>query len=256
MKLNYHNTSLFYTVAGQGPVMVLLHGFLESSEMWKELIPEISQNYKVVAIDLPGHGKSGILSETHSMEQMAHAVRFVLQHLKISEAIFVGHSMGGYVALAYAELFEAEVTSLVLLNSTPAEDSAERKENRVRALSVIEKNPTAFISMAITNLFAEGSQKVYASEITTIKNIALRFPLAGIIAAIKGMKDRQDRTSVLKQFSKKKYMICATEDPIMPFEIAAIWAKFCNATLIKVSGGHMSHIEQKEEIVNFLHFIE
>ena len=256
MKLNYHNTELFYKVSGKGSAMVLLHGFLESSTMWKDIAPIMSKKYRVVTIDLPGHGKSGVLSEIHTMEDMAKAVRAVLTQLNIKEAHFVGHSMGGYVALAYTELFQPEVASLTLLNSTPAEDSVERKENRARALVVYEKNPQAFISMAVTNLFAESSQKEYASEIEALKKEASQFPIEGITAAIKGMKDRKDRTSVLKQFSKKKFMLCATEDQIVPFEVAAISAKFCETTLKKVPGGHMSHIEQQGEIVKLLHFVE
>ncbi|PKA82761.1 pimeloyl-ACP methyl ester carboxylesterase [Ulvibacter sp. MAR_2010_11] len=256
MKLKYQHTSLFYEVSGQGPVMVLIHGFLESATMWKKLVPELAAKYKVVTLDLPGHGASGCLSETHSMEQMADAVRSILQHLKIKDAIIVGHSMGGYVALAYAELYTKEIRSLVLLNSTPAEDSPERKENRTRALEVIEKNRKAFISMAIANLFAEGSQTKYASEIKQLKKEALAFPPEGITAAVKGMRDRKDRTSVLKQFKKNKLMVCATEDPIIPFEVVAVWAKFCETPLKKVKGGHMSHIENKSEIQKILHFIE
>lgn len=256
MNLIYTNTMLFYEVLGQGPAIVLLHGFLESSTMWKEITPELIKEHKVIIIDLPGHGKSECISDIHTMELMAEAVHDVLQHLNISEAIFAGHSMGGYVALAYTELFEAEVSTLVLLNSTPAEDSVERKENRERALTVIEKNPRAFIGMAITNLFTEGSREKYASEIDTLKKEAFQFPLEGIIAAIKGMKIRKDRTSILKQFGKDKIMICATKDPIVPFSVSEIWAKFCDTELKKVSGGHMSHIENKDEIVKMLHFIE
>lgn len=224
--------------------------------MWKDIAPMLSKKHRVLTIDLPGHGKSGVLSEIHTMEDMANAVRAVIVHLKIDDVQLIGHSMGGYVALAYIELFEANVSGLILLNSTPAEDSVERKENRDRALSVITKNPRAFISMAVTNLFAESSQIKYTSEIKALKEEAIQFPVEGIIATIRGMKVRKDRTSVLKKFRKTKIMVCATEDPIVPFEVCAIWAKFCGASLKKVSGGHMSHLEQKDEIVKLLHFIE
>ncbi len=148
----YKNIPIYYETFGKGPAIVLLHGFLESSTMWKPLIPQLSKNNLVVTIDFPGHGKSGVISEIHSMELMAEVVDEIIQQLQISTATFIGHSMGGYVALAYTELFSEKVEKLILLNSTPVSDSEERKENRDRALKVIDKNPQAYISMAIGNL--------------------------------------------------------------------------------------------------------
>ena len=149
----YKNIPIYYKTFGKGPVIVLLHGFLESSTMWKKLIPEFSKNNFLVTIDFPGHGKSGVISETHSMELMAEVVHELLKELNIASATFIGHSMGGYVALAYAELYEKEAEKLILLNSTPQADSEERKENRDRSIEIVGKVPEAYISMAIGNLF-------------------------------------------------------------------------------------------------------
>ena len=105
MQMKFSDNELFYKIHGKGPVWVLLHGFLESSTIWTDIVPVLSKTRTIVVIDLPGHGKSSILSETASMEDMAKAVRKVLQHLKINSATFLGHSMGGYVLMAYTELF-------------------------------------------------------------------------------------------------------------------------------------------------------
>lgn len=248
MILHYNNNQIYYQTFGNGPAIVLLHGFLESSKMWKPLIPQLLEHNTIVTIDFPGHGKSEVVSEVHSMELMAEVVDELLQKLNISSAIFIGHSMGGYVALAYAELFPEKVEKLVLVNSSPKADSEERKENRNRALKVIGQNSDAFISMAISNLFSDTSRENLSSEIEILKKEAQSFPLDGIKAAIRGMRDRKDRTAVLKNFSKEKYMILAEEDPLLPIEETKKLAESCNTASIVIGGGHMSTVENLDAV--------
>src|SRR5690554_4835033 len=148
MIFNFKNTPIYYNVVGEGRATVLLHGFLESSKMWAPLIPELSRNRQIIMIDLPGLGESGVISETHSMELMAEVVDSILEYLHVSTATFIGHSMGGYVTLACAEMFPDRVEKIVLLNSTAIADSEERKANRDRAIKIIDRSPKAYISMA------------------------------------------------------------------------------------------------------------
>ena len=255
MKIKHKGSDIYYETSGDGLPLVFLHGFLESATMWNEIIPSFLKSHTIITIDLPGHGRSECASDVHTMEFFAEAVHYVLHHLKFTEATFVGHSMGGYVALAYAELFPDEVSKLILLNSTPAEDSIERKDNRTRALKVIENNPTVFIKLSVTNLFSTETQEKYIADIIQLQEAALRFPISGVSAAIKGMKDRKDRSAVLKNFNKEKYMIAGEADPIIPITTSEILAKYCQTKLIVVDGGHMSHIEEMTKIVKILHFI-
>jgi pimeloyl-ACP methyl ester carboxylesterase len=255
MTFYYKNIPIHYEAFGKGPAIFLLHGFLESSTMWNSLIQEFSKKNTLVTIDFPGHGKSGVISETHSMELMAEVMNEVMQNLQISKTTLMGHSMGGYVALAYAELFPEKVERLILLNSTPTADSEERKENRDRALKVIDQNPQAYISMAIGNLFTETSREKFASEIEILKREAYTFPVEGIKAAIKGMRNRKDRTEVLKNFKKEKYMILAKEDPILPILEAKKIAEQCGCSLKIIEGGHMSLIENWDFVAEYLLFI-
>lgn len=256
MTHTFKNTPIYYKVSGSGPAVVLLHGFLESSTIWYEYVSSLSEKHSVITIDFPGHGKSDVISEIHTMQLMAEVVHSVLRKLNIHKAIFVSHSMGGYVALAYTELFESEVEKLILLNSLPIADSEERKQNRRRALKVLDYNPEAFISMAIGNLFSEKSKKKFTSEIEQLKGRALQFPVAGIQAAIRGMIDRKDRTDVLANFSKRKVMVCGKEDPIMPILDSIAISEKTNTNLIQLEGGHMSWLENIDELHKILHFIE
>lgn len=249
MILNFNNTPIYYEKQGKGPALILLHGFLESSTMWKQLISILAERKTIISIDLPGHGKSGCISKVHSMELMAEVVHKVLEVERIQSATFMGHSMGGYVALAFVEMYNDRVESLILLNSTPEEDSPERKTNRDRSIKVIESNPEVYIKMAIDNLFVESTRDVYASEIEKLKKEALQFPVEGIKANILGMKIRRKRNSVLKNFTNVKIMISGIQDPLIPLEGSKNMALRTNSNLILVSGGHMGMIENFDEVL-------
>ena len=204
MILHINETPIYYNVSGTGPAIILIHGFLESSNMWNRLAPLLAEKNTVVTIDLPGHGKSGCLDEVHSMELLAETVYQVIKQLELGRIRILGHSMGGYVALAFTELYRSMVSTLVLLNSTAIADSVETKKNRDRAIEAVRLNPALYIGMAIPNLFAEYNREHFQSEIESLKKEALSFPPEGIIAMLKGMKIRKDRTSVLKAYKGNK----------------------------------------------------
>ena len=256
MTLNYRNTQLYYTSKGIGNPIVLLHGFLESSNIWNFFIPSLSEKRQVICIDLPGHGKSGNLDEVHSMEFMADAVHHVLSHLKIEKVTLVGHSMGGYVGLAFSEKFPIMTSGLVLMNSTPDEDLEERKVMRDRAASLVERNKSAFVKMAISNLLSEENSLKFKSEIEALKKEALTFSTEGIIAAIKGMKIRTNRIEVLKSLEVPKFIIAGKNDQVMDYERVKYVAKYCNCKLISLKSGHLSYMENQLEIQTFMHFID
>ncbi|MEX2350587.1 MAG: alpha/beta hydrolase [Flavobacteriaceae bacterium] len=256
MILNFKESKIFYTRNGTGKAVILLHGFLENSSMWDAFLDTLVQQQTTLAIDLPGHGKSASIGYVHTMEMMAEVVNEVLSKENIVSATFIGHSMGGYVALAFAEKYPEIIEKLVLLNSTSKQDSLERKNNRDRAIELVKQNKKGFLSMAITNLFAEKNRNRFKIEITQLKKEALAMPVQGIIATLEGMKIRKDRTLILAEFSKPKYIISGIHDPIMPFEEQKKLAKKCGCVFISLDGGHMSTIENKSEMLNFVHFIE
>jgi pimeloyl-ACP methyl ester carboxylesterase len=257
MILNYYETPIYYEIHGKGPAMVLLHGFLESLTMWERLIPILSSNRTVVVIDFPGFGKSGVVDTVHSMELMANIVNQIIVVHSFETISIMGHSMGGYVGLAYCEIYPTTAKNLILLNSTPAADSQEKKINRERVLRLIDKNSALFLTMAIQNLFPADSLEKYASEIEKMKSDVLSFPVEGIKAAILGMTNRKDRTSVLKKFQGRKMMICGRNDPLIPYHVSTTLAKETFTPIITLNGGHMGMIENFNElhkIVTYPHF--
>lgn len=256
MILQYKQTPIYYEVYGEGKPLVLLHGFLESSSMWVDFIPEWKKTHQIITIDLLGHGKSGVIAEIHTMELMAKVVAEILNELTIETASFIGHSMGGYVLLAFVELFPDRISSLLLLNSTTYKDNDNRKENRDRALKFMETQKETIISIAISNLFSDQTRNEHKNKIEQLKKEALQFPSNGITAAIKGMRDRKDRTLVLKNFKKPSHLICGDKDTIIPLSDSKSIANITKINLTILQGGHMSWIENELDLINLTHFID
>ncbi|WP_424492553.1 alpha/beta fold hydrolase [Salinimicrobium sp. GXAS 041] len=256
MTTTYKGAEIFFTTRGSGNPLILLHGFLESGKVWEEFIQEYEKERQIVTIDLPGHGKSGCFDEVHSMEEMAEAVHQVLSTLNIQKADFAGHSMGGYVALAYLEKYPEEINKLILLNSTPAADSEEKKQNRERSISVVKKNKAAFVSMAISNLLSPENSEKFRNELSIMKKEAEEFPLQGIIAALEGMKIRTSRIDVLKNFIGDKYILTGEKDPILPYQDIKKLAEETECSLFTFPDGHLLPIENKDEFLQIMLFIE
>lgn len=248
----YKNIQIAFTAQGKGEAIVLLHGFLENSTMWENVIPALEKNYQVITIDLLGHGNTERLGYIHTMEEMAQTVSYVLDHLQIEKPSFLGHSMGGYVALAFAELFPLRIKKLLLLNSTPLADSSERVDNRNRAIRLVKQNKDAFISMAITNLFGKESREQLREKINALIKEAQQLPTENIVAAMEGLKTRKDRTHILKNFTGEKIFLAGEEDEIVPLESLQQLAKQTNTQLKTFRGGHMTHLEANEELLRFL----
>ncbi|MEO2059741.1 MAG: alpha/beta hydrolase [Mesonia sp.] len=250
--ISYKNIQIAFTVEGKGETIVLLHGFLESSTIWKNVVSAFKETHQLITIDLLGHGKTEKLGYIHSMETMAETVQAVLSELKIEKASIIGHSMGGYVALAFAEKFPQQLEKLVLLNSSTVADSEERKENRDRAKRLVKQNKQAFISMAIKNLFTDENRNALRTEINALVEEAVQLPEEYIIASVEGLKNRKDRTEILQQYLGEKIIIAGKNDPVVPFkEIEAI-AEKTNSTFISFEDGHMSYLENEEELLKVL----
>lgn len=251
-QLLHKNTSISYSDTGKGTAAVLLHGFLENQTMWQDLIPEWSKKNRVITIDLMGHGETECMGYVHSMEENAEVVQAVLSKLRIRKAVLVGHSMGGYVALAFAELFPQKMKGLVLMNSTSFEDSAERKKNRDRAIKAVKKEYETFIRLSIANLFNPDNRERLSDAIEKVKIQALKTPLQGIVASLEGMKIRKERTFVLQASSYPKLLILGKKDPVLNYDENSEQLKNTDVELVSFPDGHMSHIENQDELKTVL----
>lgn len=246
--ITHKGTQIFFSDIGKGTAIILLHGFLENSKMWDYFIVDFSKKYRIITIDLLGHGNTEPLGYVHSMEDNADVVHAVLSELKIRKAVLVGHSMGGYVALAFAELYAENVKGMVLLNSTSRADSDERKINRDRAIKAVKQNYSNFVRLSIANLFSENNRERLASEIENTKIEALKTTLQGIVASLEGMKIRKDREVILHFAPYPILLILGKNDPVLNYDESIEQIENTNVKLLTFPDGHMSHIENREEL--------
>lgn len=257
MVLMYKNSPIYYEDEGQGEVIVLLHGFLENSDMWNDLKPELIKTKRVVCVDLLGHGQSECIGYVHTMSDMAEAVLAVLNELKIRKYTIIGHSMGGYVALSMAEKNSESVKCLCLMNSTYKADDDERKAVRKRANKMIQTNFESMVRMSFTNLFSPESRITHALELDDALKLALKTPVQGYIAAQEGMMLREDKFEFLKTLDAKKLIIIGQKDPVVDGKKLLEDNKHTDIVCVELPYGHMSYIENKNEITYILlRFIE
>ena len=258
-QIEFKNGKINYSLNGNGDTVVLLHGFLEDISIWSNFSKLLSKNYKVIAIDLPGFGKSSVFNKIHQLHFMADAVNAVLENEQVKSCIMTGHSMGGYVTLAFAALYADKLKGLVLFHSQAAADNEEAKTNRDRTIDIVTGNHASFIHAFVPSLFAEANVEKYNAEIKILEAVSLNTSTDGITAALAGMRDRQDSTKLLSELDCPVFFIIGKKDSKIDLNTVVdqlTLPKNCEALLLE-NVGHMGFIEA--ENITYLaleHFIE
>jgi len=248
--IEYHDTHLRYSDQGKGEPVVLLHGYLESLEIWDGFADELSADYRVICVDLPGHGGSGVYSALDTMAIMADSVKHVLDILKIGRAVIIGHSMGGYAALAFEDFYPEVTIGFGLFHSHALPDPEDKKLNRDREIALVEAGKKKqFININIPNAFATDNHEQFAEQIEWAKQIALSTADKGIIHALQGMKARPDRRDVLKVSADPVLVIAGLKDYYIPFDVYEQHFTLAPDTEVVVleNSGHMGFIEEKDK---------
>lgn len=243
-----------FTDEGKGKCIVLLHGFTESLKIWKKFDEVLSRSFRVIAIDLPGFGKSECIAEVHTMDLFADAVYAVLKACKVKKCMLTGHSMGGFVALAFTRKYPQMVRSLCLFHSHPFEDTPGAKQNRERTVAVIRENRQHFIFQFIPSLFAPGSQKRHEEAIRKLVRQASQISPESLIAATEGMKLRPDATGFLRTLDIPVLFIVGMKDSRAPLDRIGemiLLPKHSEALILKETG-HMGYIEARDETLQTL----
>lgn len=252
MNYNYKNKKIFYNINGAGNTLVFLHGFTESADIWNDFSENLSKYYSILTIDLPGHGNSEALNGEHTMEEMAHIVKSVLDFNNIKNCLIVGHSMGGYVALAFAEAFPEYLKGLCLFHSSALDDTPEIKLNREKTIKIVKKNKFSYLKQFIPDLFAPENKIKFTSEIKKLIDCSEAMSSEGIINSITGMKNRKTRTDVLAKINVPVLFIAGKKDNRIPVEkiIQQIILPHHSESLILGNVGHMGYIEARELTLN------
>lgn len=252
---------LSYYKTGEGLPIILLHGFPANADLWREITPVLSKYYTVIAPDLPGSGQSTFSGPDLSMELIAQSVSDILEHEGIDSALIAGHSMGGYVAFAFASLFPQKVKGISLVHSTAIADTEEKKENRRKSIEIIRKGgKETFIKQMVPNLFAPGFKDANPDMIAVQVKAGMETDADNIIAMQNAMINRPDRRKMLENAAMPVQWIIGKKDNLLPFDKALQQSYLANVNFVSVYNdtGHMSMLENPDvlcdDIINFATF--
>lgn len=254
------STALHVCDSEQGErCIVLLHGYLESLLVWDDFVPLLYKQLRVVTLDLPGHGISVVTGECHTMEFLADTVAEGLKALGIQRCTLVGHSMGGYVALAFCERHPDMLDGLVLLSSTPNPDTEEKAENRRREIALVRAGKKEMLArVAPAAGFAEENRTRMADAIEDLTEQVFVTEEEGIVALLNGMIARKDQNEMLRRTKVPVLFILGRKDNYIPVEAAEkMVADHPEARVVWLEhSGHMGFLEEPEatakELLDFV----
>ena len=236
-------------------VVVLLHGYLESLDIWEGLTTLLRDNYRVISLDIPGHGISEVKGEIHTMEFLADVVAGAMNELGVSSGTIIGHSMGGYVALTFAERHPQMVDRLVLLHSSPNADTELKKSNRDREIELILSGKKDLLAKLTPSLgFAEKNRVRFKNHINNLSDQIIMTEPEGAVALLRGMAARKDQNDVMLKLNKPELFIFGRLDDYIPEAAALEMAQ--NQPQAKVvwleNSAHMGLVEEVELVANVI----
>lgn len=256
----FEGAQIAYSVSGQGLPLVFLHGFCEDASLWTDFVTHFPDNkYRTILIDLPGFGNSDVIPNV-SITKMAQAVRAVLEEIQAIPAVLFGHSMGGYTALAYGELFPEGLTGLGMIHSHPFADSEERRQHRIKSVEFIRnQGHSIFVKQLVPTFFAPTFAKDNRFLVESMTLKAANYDKEGIIQAQLAMAARPDRSTVLQKLDCPVLFVVGEEDQLIPLELSVRQTLLPDEADVHILNktGHLSMMEctyAAQKI--FLQFIE
>lgn len=251
----FKNSRIFYRKKGMGLPVLLVHGFGEDGSVWDSTIDYLQSENTVLVPDLPGSGQSPLLAEGASMELLADVLNEILKAEKIQSISLVGHSMGGYVGLAFAEKYGEKLLGLGLFHSTAYADSEEKKEARRKGIEFInEHGPAKFIRQSTPNLFSSIFKERNPSFVKEFTERNTNFSGAALVSYYEAMISRPDRSPLLKTLGIPILFIMGRHDTAIPLENNILQCSFPSITYLKIleESGHMGMFEEPGQSLPFL----
>lgn len=247
--LSFRNAKIRYSDTGSGRAIILLHGYPENLHIWDAFARKLSVRFRVIAIDLPGFGKSESIGYIHTMELMAECVHTIMNRLQFKRYIIVGHSMGGYVAMAFAELFPQCLRGLCMIHSTAAPDTEAKKGERDNAIALIKQNKGQYINSFADNLFADPK-----SCPANYRKILLSANPRAMVATLKGMRLRPNREMVLRFQKYPVLYIIGKKDKLFDWVTLLAQSEIppVHDALLLENAGHSGFYEAKQECLDKL----
>lgn len=234
---------------GEGNAIVLLHGFGVDSSAWLEQINYLQKSYRVIVPDLPGIGVSELTSDL-SMEGVATIVKEILEAEEIEQAVVIGHSLGGYIALAFAEKYPELLSGLGLFHSTAVADNDEKKASRQKGIEFTDKHGAeSFLETSAPKMFAAitktDNKELYERFMSHLPEMSKE----AVIRYYEAMMQRPDRVEVLRKVKVPVLFIYGRQDEIIPLDKTIEQASIPSISSVKIlkKSGHLGMIEEPEE---------
>jgi len=248
-KIKVNGINLAYEHRGRSEPLVLIHGYPLDRTTWNEAASLLEPDFDLIIPDLRGMGQSDAVDKTYTVTDLASDIAGLLDHLKIQKAFIAGHSMGGYVALAFARAYPNRVRGLGIISSQVLADSSERKKGRYQtAKDVQEKGISVVVDSMTTKLSADARIQSFVREVMQ------RQKPAGIIGSVKAMAERDDSSDLFKSFKFSVVIIHGDADALIPVERGReMKAALPSAHYAELKGaGHMAMMESPQATVNAL----
>jgi pimeloyl-ACP methyl ester carboxylesterase len=242
-KANVNGIDLAYTRRGQRIPLVLVHGYPLDHTIWDEVLPLLESDFDIITPDLRGFGESEVVESRYKISDMATDIAGLLDELGIEKTAIAGHSMGGYISLAFARAYPERVLGLGLIASQALADTPERKQGRYEAAAEIMETGVGPVAEAFPPKLTPGERvQAYVRGL-----IAGQHP-AGLAGALRAMAERDDSSSILSSVKFPVIVVHGEVDELIPVQRAqAIKAAIPNATLVELPGiGHMPMMEDPQ----------
>jgi 3-oxoadipate enol-lactonase len=242
MKVSIGSRQLAYESVGSGPVLVLVHAFPFDSRMWRKTAATLASQRRVITPDMRGFGLSDLGSGGFSIADLADDVAALLDALKLPAATVGGMSMGGYVALAFARRHRDRLKSLILADTKAAADTPEARQGRETAITLVEQQGVpALLEKQISRLLSASASDSLRAEVRALG----AQPPDAVIAAIRALRDRPDRTAELPEIAVPTLVVVGSEDGLSPpAEAQLMAAAMPDARVAEIPGAaHLSNLE-------------
>ncbi len=263
-QVSFRNKKISYQTEGTGNPVMLLHGFAEDGRIWNYQVENLKKNYRLIIPDLPGSGESEMLKGEVSLTDYAETIKVIVDEEFDSNTekqfTMIGHSMGGYITLAFAEKYPELLNGMGLFHSSVFADDEQKKETRRKGIDFIRKNgPESFLKNTTPNLFSETTKAKAPELIEKLIALSKNFSGESLIQYYEAMIKRPDRSAIVKSFKKPVLMIAGVYDNAVPIQSSLRQSYLSDVTyfhILKLSG-HMGMWEEEStstfHLENFLH---
>jgi len=245
MDIEINRIMIHYEEQGQGLPVIFIHGFPLNHTIWAPVLPLLKSQARLITPDLRGHGQSEAPASIYSMDQFAEDMRGLMDRLKIDKAVLIGHSMGGYISLAFARLYPERLAGLGLVSTQARTDTPERREARYDSAKAVSAQGTSFAANTLTPKYSD------VSDVREkVREMILNTPVNGVVGSLFGMAERVDSRETLRNMQVPTMVVAGEADALFPQEVMRELADLLPRTRWYPipNAGHMPMMEIPERV--------